>query len=416
MKKKWTFIFLLCILVLAGAAPAKAAEKTDTKIQKTTSFEEFAKTGAKLVEKYQPTSTKSLDSKNSTYASGRLIVQAKDDSFAAGSYGALQVVESPDHIYLMQFASSKAAKKACTQIKGKTGIKYAEPDTYVECESTKGSETLYSKSWGAAKIGADKYAQYLAPSSAGKTIKVAVLDSGVSTHPALSGRLVQGYDFITGDSNYRDPVGHGTHVAGTIVSCTPGLNVKILPIRVVNSLGNGYNFVIGIGIQYAVLNGAKVINMSLGGNHSSYLDDKISYALKKGVTIVAAAGNEKQNTSRICPAHLKKIIVVGAVNSSNRRPSFSNFGKSLDVVAPGVNIISCVPGGSYESMTGTSMAAPHISAIAAMFKLAYPSKSPAKIEKLVKKYTKDLGASGWDKYYGYGIPQLASLVKKKTKN
>lgn len=123
---------------------------------------------------------------------------------------------------------------------------------------------------------------------------------------------------------------------------------------------------------------------------------------------MVAAGNEYGNTSDYCPSHLTNVIVVGAVDENDKKAGFSNTGSSLDVVAPGVDIVSCIPGGGYKSYDGTSMATPHIAAIAAMFALVYPEKQPSEIEEMIKGCTRDLGEKGWDKQYGHGIPDLSS--------
>ncbi len=409
MKKEILLGLFLFTLLFVCAQPASAANRPATEIRKTSTFEEFADAGVELVGQYEMMSVKSL-SKAGAFDTGRLIVKA-NGRFPAGSYGALKVVKSPDHIYLMQFADGRSAKKAMTRIKKWPGVKYVEPDAYIQCSTVNSKNmSIKAKSWGVSAMGADKYAKRVAKKVASRQIKVAVIDTGVSKHPGLSGRLVGGRNFLSffgiGKSDVTDRSGHGTHVAGTIVDCTPGLKVKIMPVKVMSSWGFGLTSMVGNGVDYAANNGAKVINMSLGGNHNQYLDDRISRAIKKGVTVVVAAGNENRNTSKACPAHIKNAIVVGAVNRSNKRASFSNYGSALDVVAPGVGIISTVPGGGYKSMDGTSMATPHVSAVAAMYKLMYPNKKPAEIEKLVKKNTKDLGKRGRDDYYGYGIPNL----------
>ncbi len=228
----------------------------------------------------------------------------------------------------------------------------------------------------------------------------------------MSGRIQNGgYDYVDNDSDPSDKHYHGTHVAGTIVDCTPGLNVKVLPVRVLNAEGKGSSFNVGNGIKYAADHGAKVINLSLGGTHSIYKDENIEYAINKGVIVVVAAGNDNRDTEYHCPAHLKEAIVVAAVDENDRKASFSNFGDSVDVAAPGVGIISCVPGGSYQSLNGTSMAAPHVSAVAAMFKLKQPSMTPAQVETMIKENVRDLGSSGWDRYYGSGILDLTNIVE-----
>lgn len=406
MRKRLLLWLMILTVFPAAAQTVRASRRPNTQIQETSSFEEFSDAASRLASDYETMVLMSRNQKGS-FVSGRLIVKA-DGSFPSGAYGALEVVKSPNHTYLMQYEGAGKAEKALARIKKHGGVKYAEPDEYVECGAMADEMTGNAVSWGVSAMGADKYAKYVAAVTSRK-IKVAVVDSGVGRHSRLSKRLVKGYNFISRNTNVSDPIGHGTHVAGTIVDCTPGLKVKIMPVRVVNSRGGGYTSIVGMGIQYAVKHGAKVINLSLGGMHSKYMDERISHAVKKGVTVVVSSGNENRNTSRSCPAHIKKAIVVGAVDQYNRRAYFSNYGKALDVVAPGVNIISTVPGG-YKSESGTSMAAPHISAAAAMYKLVYPKKSPAAIEKLVKKHVTDLGVKGWDKYYGKGIPRLAPLA------
>lgn len=407
MKKKMLLGLFLFALLSVGAQPASAAGRLATEIQKTSTFDEFADAGAELVDQYEIMTVKSRR-KMGDFDSGRLIVKA-NARFPAGSYGALKVVKSPDHIYLMQFADSGAAKKAMARIKQWPGVKYAEPDVYIQCDAVNTKGSVQAKSWGVRAMGADKYAKRVAKATS-RQIKVAVVDTGVSKHPRLSGRLVSGRNFVTvlgiGKSDVTDRSGHGTHVAGTIVDCTPGLKVKIMPVKVMTKWGYGFSSMVCNGVDYAANHGAKVINLSLGGGHSQALDDRISRAVKKGVVVVVAAGNDNRNTSKECPAHLKKAIVVGAVNRSNKRANFSNYGSSLDVVAPGVKIVSTAPNGGYQTMSGTSMATPHIAAVAAMYKLRYPKKTPAQIESLIKKNTKDLGKRGRDNYYGYGIPKL----------
>ncbi|MCR5521900.1 MAG: S8 family serine peptidase [Lachnospiraceae bacterium] len=260
-------------------------------------------------------------------------------------------------------------------------------------------------SWGVTKLGADAFAKTLGSGS----ITVAVVDTGVAYHDFLSGRIVSGYDYIDNDTDPTDLNSHGTHVAGTIVDCTPGLNVYVMPVRVLGADGSGTNTTVGLGIRYAADYGAKVVNLSLGGSHSNYLDESVKYAINKGVTVCVAAGNEYSDTVYSCPAHMTESIVVGAVDMYDTKADFSNIGDSLDVVAPGVGITSCVLNGQYDTYDGTSMATPHISAISAMLMLKYPDSTPARIESLIKSSARDLGSVGWDKYYGYGMPDLSKV-------
>lgn len=409
------------------------------------------------------------------YSSARLIVRVKDGKRVNFSkYKASMVVESGFGVNLVQFDTERQARKAAASLSALSAVSYVEPDdnavdtgdaviygivsgdgssagsgdrsvdTAVDgLAADDGAERTYSSSsavrkdqppdlgddsgtsaskktttsermsWGVSYIQADQYAAYV-KSSTKKSITVAVVDSGVSSHPKLDGRLLKGKDFIDNDNDPTDKYGHGTHVAGIIVDCTPGVDVKILPVRALDSAGRGNVSTIGNAIRYAVQKGAKVINLSLGSySHYKYLEECIAYANNKGVTVVAAAGNESGNVRYVCPAHLSSPIVVGAINSKGSRAYFSNYGSSLDVVAPGVGIRSCWLRGGYAMADGTSMSTPFISAAAAMYRLKYPSYKPSNIEKLIKKYSKDLGAKGRDNYYGYGVPRMKAAISSK---
>lgn len=363
------------------------------------------------------------------FFTGRLIAKAKTDMVSFSEFGPQAVIKDDDNISIIQFETSEKAKEAFQQIAALPDIEWVEPDLYIGANETgagfsesvptsnksenltqgaagedasSGTASRNSLSWGVDRMGVDQYAAKTPKNN----ITVAVVDTGVASHPFLSGRLVAGYDYIQNDNDPTDQHFHGTHVAGTVVDCTPGLNVKIMPVRVLDASGYGTSTTIGLGVRYAADHGASVINLSLGGGHTSYEDSCIQYALNKGVTVVCAAGNNSSNTSTFCPAHIGNIIVVSALDDDESRAYFSNYGNSVDVAAPGVDILSCVPGGDYEYLQGTSMASPHIAGIVAMLRLNYPTASPAQIEAILKLYCRDLGTSGWDAYFGYGIPDM----------
>ena len=141
--------------------------------------------------------------------------------------------------------------------------------------------------------------------------------------------MTDGYNLIEKNEPMRDGNGHGTHVSGTIAEATKGLNISIMPVRVLCDAGWGYSSVIGLGIKHAADKGANVINLSLGGGHSSYMDEAIAYAVGKNITVVSAAGNSNADTKDACPAHIQDGITVAAVDSSWKRASFSNFGDAV---------------------------------------------------------------------------------------
>ena len=457
----------LTVLVMGagfGCLRAQADEKlVSTVVINTSSEDEFAAESSELAKQNAGLSIKSVGEAR-PYSAARLIVGMKDGKKVdLSGYNAAKVVESDFGVSLVQFNTAEEAKKAAEKIGNLSGVSYVEPDDCfmnigdtvvdeVESSETKdippgdagetdnvgnlGNLTIGDKtysdtddliyensletesitisseamSWGAAYIQADKYAAFV-KANTNKTIKVAVVDTGVSAHTRLSGRLLGGKDFVDNDNDASDKNGHGTHVSGIIVDCTPGINVKILPVRVMNASGEGSPSIVGNGIRYAANSGAKVINLSLGAyTHYEYIEQCITYAHNKGATVVVAAGNESDNTQFVCPAHMTSPIVVGAIDSEGKRAYFSNYGSTLDVVAPGVNIRSCWLDGKYASASGTSMAVPHISAAAAMYRLMNPSITPAKTEYMVRCYAKDLGTKGTDSYYGRGVPRMAGAI------
>ena len=457
------FISLAAAFSLTGPLRAQAGTgSSKTKVIKTTTDESFAIQSAKLAKK-NPGLTVKTTGKARPYSSARLIVGLKSGKKVDFSkYKAATVVESSFGVSIVQFSSESAAKKAAASLKKLSSVRYvdaddctldlgdyevkkiyydessyekdmgtsslskeaADADTYDKSELNN-LDYIYdatlkknvvttsstSMSWGVSALQADKYAAYVKSYTA-RSVKVAIVDSGVSYHKKMDGRILSGIDLVDDDYTPSDQNGHGTHVAGTVVDCTPGIKVYILPVRVMNASGEGSPSVVGNGIRYAVSKGAKVINLSLGGySHYQYLEDCINYAHNSGVTVVIASGNENENTKKICPAHMTNPIVVGAINSDYKRCSFSNYGSSVDLAAPGDNIISCWVGGGYALASGTSMAAPHISGAAAMYRLMYPNYGSSKTAILLRSFVQDLGASGQDDYYGKGLPKMTGPIK-----
>jgi type VII secretion-associated serine protease mycosin len=250
-------------------------------------------------------------------------------------------------------------------------------------------------------------------------ITVAVLDTGVDyDHPDLAGKVLKGPNYI--DKNYdpKDLHGHGTHVAGVIsaqLSNREGISgmapqVQILAIRVLDARGSGSLFNIAKGIAYAANQGAQVINLSLGSPPGGSVMRTL--AEKKGSLIIAAAGNSAGAIGY--PAAASRFMAVGAVNEQKYLATFSNRGPELDVVAPGVNILSTYPtyevttnalglSQNYASLNGTSMATPMVSALAAMLWSRDPYLTPAEVRERIEKTATDLGPIGRDDMFGLGL-------------
>lgn len=230
----------------------------------------------------------------------------------------------------------------------------------------------------------------------GKGATIAIIDTGVDLdHPEFQGRIITGYDFVDKDERANDGNGHGTHVAGTIGGANDGVGVtgvapdaSIMPIRVLGDDGFGLTSDIIAGIYWATNNGADVINLSLGGDRPSRaMSDAIAYASNKGSVVVMAAGNSGEQTTGYPAAYaVSHGIAVGAANKSKDIADFSNRAGSTTleyVTAPGVNIYSAIPGGGYDSFSGTSMAAPHVSGLAGLLKSYDNSLNAETIENLI---------------------------------
>ena len=205
------------------------------------------------------------------------------------------------------------------------------------------TDSIEAKSWGTERVGVKNLKSKVEPLKG--SVIVAVIDTGVDyTHTFLKDRIVKGYDIVGNHAEPMDVHKHGTHVAGIIVDTTPA-NVKIMPIRVLDEEGKGYDSHVAQGIRFAVDNGAAIINMSFGGEEfSQYLSDAIQYAHSKNVLVIVASGNESGNTANYYPASDQKVLVVSAVDQNDTIASFSDTGSSVDVSAPGVGIISICSG------------------------------------------------------------------------
>lgn len=257
-----------------------------------------------------------------------------------------------------------------------------------------------------------------------REINVAVLDTGVDyTHPDLKNRVLKskGYNFVDNNSDTMDDNGHGTHVSGIIAANANDnigiagidgtLDVKIIPIKVLDSNGEGDINDIVKGIKYAADNGADIINLSFGANEKSKsIAEAISYAKSKGAFVVAAAGNDNEDSDNISPAG-DGAFTVAAMSYNYKKASFSDYGNCIKVSAPGVEILSTVPGG-YEAWDGTSMAAPVATGIAAMVKAEDPNLSPSQIEDVLDSTAKDIMSKGKDKQSGYGLIDAYNAIKK----
>jgi subtilisin family serine protease/uncharacterized protein YkwD len=254
------------------------------------------------------------------------------------------------------------------------------------------------------------------------SVTIAILDTGVDLdHSEFSGRLTTGWDFANGDSNPDDDHGHGTHVAGIAAAAgnngagVAGVawNVRIMPIKVLDSQGSGDYFWMIQGINHAINNGANVINLSLGGTaNSQAMQDAVTNAYNNGVLVVAAAGNcgDENYALNGCsyqdqplyPAAGDHALAVASTDHNDIQSSFSTQGSYVDIAAPGSAIYSTYMGGGYGYKSGTSMATPFVAGLACLIYSQYPSYTPDEVAQAIVHNADDLGTSGRDDVYGCG--------------
>ncbi|MGW3724042.1 S8 family peptidase [Streptomyces sp. NPDC000851] len=244
-------------------------------------------------------------------------------------------------------------------------------------------------SWGLDRIDQRNLplnSSYTYPDSAGQGVTAYVIDTGVRiTHSDFGGRASYGYDAVDNDNTAQDGNGHGTHVAGTVAGNAYGVakKARIVGVRVLNNSGSGTTAQVVAGIDWVAQNAVKpaVANMSLGGGADTALDTAVRNAIASGVTFAVAAGNETTNASTRSPARVTEAITVGATTSGDAKASYSNYGTVLDLFAPGSSITSSwhTSDSATNTISGTSMATPHVAGAAALYLAGNPTATPAQV-------------------------------------
>lgn len=346
-------------------------------------------------------------------AGNRVIVKLKDNqkvssiTSKAQSYG-VQAIDPLKangagfaNMYVMEVNQASANLKfTSNKIARLPQVDFVEP---VQEYSVFTEDTHYSYQWSlhnngndGGTNGVDVQFEELQKWMAGKKLKntvIAVVDTGVDNTLADLSSSVDpnsAYNYIDRSSNAMDDNGHGTHVSGIIAAeannhfSMAGLNSRatIMPVKVLDASGSGDTEQIAYGIKYAVDQGAQVINLSLGGSYSRVIEYALKYASDHGVTVVAASGNDGFEELSY-PASSKYTISVGATNRIDIVSDYSNYGSGLDLVAPGTDIPSLMPDGNVSYMTGTSMATPHVSAVAGLLLSQNPELTPSEIQEIL---------------------------------
>jgi thermitase len=332
------------------------------------------------------------------------------------------------------------------QLKADPTVEYAEPNYAYRAFVTPNDPGFTNgNQWGLTKAQAPA-AWNITTGSA--DIIVAIIDTGIDAgHPDLAGKIVAGYDFVSGDSNPNDQNGHGTHVAGIAAAVTnngvgvAGMNwnARIMPIRVLDDTGSGWNSDIVSGITWAWQHGARVINLSLGGSYySSSMQDAVNAAHAAGSLVVAAMGNcrtegggcQTANPTSY-PAAYNNVMAVAATGPYDVYAPYSQYGPHCDISAPGGDmsyyhdpdgIYSTLPtypvflttyysySMNYDFLNGTSQATPYVSGLAALVWATNPSLTPQQVQEAIESTAVDLGTPGWDSTYGWGRINAAAAV------
>ncbi|MEU9953321.1 S8 family peptidase [Streptomyces sp. NPDC047939] len=244
-------------------------------------------------------------------------------------------------------------------------------------------------SWGLDRIDQAETAgdnAYTYPDSAGDGVTAYVIDTGVrTTHQEFEGRASSGFDAVDNDDSADDGNGHGTHVAGTIAGATYGVakKAKIVAVRVLDDSGSGTTEQVVAGIDWVTENhqGPSVANMSLGGGADEALDAAVQKAIASGVTFAVAAGNDSSDAGEGSPSRVPEAITVASSTVDDEQSSFSNYGSVVDIYAPGSDITSSWNDSDDGSNTisGTSMATPHVVGAAAVYLAGHPDATPAEV-------------------------------------
>jgi subtilisin len=306
--------------------------------------------------------------------------------------------------HLVPAIAASVPEKAIEALKKNPNITNIEFDSEVYA-----LDAELDNSWGVKRIGAGVVHD---SKNKGAGVNVAIIDSGIDhTHEDLDANYKGGYDFVNSDDDPMDDNGHGTHVAGTVAAEDNDIGVvgvapmaNLYALKVLDSKGSGsYSDVIAA-LQWCVDKGIRVTNNSYGSSRDPGYTVKAAFdkSYDAGIIHVAAAGN---GGSVIYPAAYSSVIAVSATDSNDELAWFSSTGTQVELAAPGVNINSTLPGNEYsgETWSGTSMASPHVAGTAALVWAKYSGWTNDEVRTQLQNTADDLGATGWDSKYGYGL-------------
>ena len=411
MKKRLLTLLLALVLAASLAVPAAAVQMQPVEVA---SALELAQAMA------APAPTRSLFRARAAAAEPTRVV-----AFApalADGYGADRVLHlAAWQEYVLEFSDAGTAQRALARLRSDHDVTDCFLDEPVTADDTLAGlwDETASRSWGGHEMGLTTLrhqADVLLP--VGRRATVAVIDTGADcTHPLLAGRVsARSYDFANNTADVTDVNSHGTATAGLVADLTPD-EVDVMVLRVYDDDNLSKPSLVLTALEYALENGATVVNMSLGWPNAiekgySFLNSVLAQAYASGVVVVTAAGNRSQsnpgaNADDVYPANQAAVLTVSGVDRDLAFDGgYSASGASVDLCAPGTSVSVAAPDGGMTTRSGTSFAAPHVAAAAACVQLAQPGVTAARVRQTLYGYAEDLGAPGRDDRYGYGLPVL----------
>lgn len=347
------------------------------------------------------------------FVTDELLVQFKAGVHKAGSDTVLRGAGAQEADDIPQLRVKRIKVPAAARDKVKAALAKNPNVTFVEENFlaeplVTPNDPSFASQWHLPKIAAPAGWDISTGSS---SVDIAILDSGVDPgHPDLAGKLLPGFNFVTNTADTRDVTGHGTKVAGSAAAmANNGAGVagvawqnQIMPLVIADSTGYATYSRMASAITYAADRGVRIINLSYGGStSSSTLQNAVNYAWSKGAIVFASASNYNTSTPYY-PAACTNAVSVSATDANDAKASFSNYGATIDIAAPGVSILTTANGGGYASVSGTSFSSPIAAGLGALILSVNPTLSNAQVVDIITQNADDIGAPGFDQYFGHG--------------